>query len=295
MLTGEVMRTLKRIIVTINSRTKSLFDLFNWLVVHCFISDFRNHIKRIQKGETIDIIVNGPSFSNQIDVVKNDGFDKCMVNFAANTPLFWEIRPIYYCVSDPHFFLNADKDERVKTFINTMMQVDWDISFFVPYYDYKHHIKKTNLDKLDHIKFVPFHSTPLPLSFKFKKIAFGLFRMGQAMPKPMSVAVPAIMNAINSGYSSINLYGFDQNWIHNVVVNENNQVCLQDTHFYDEKGKLIPWMKTENETWKMYEVLQTQVELFESYWFIKEYADHLGNTKIINKSPSSLLDAFDRE
>jgi hypothetical protein len=115
------------------------------------------------------------------------------------------------------------------------------------------------------------------------------------MPIPMSVSVPVIMNAINSGYANINLYGYDQDWIHNVVVDENNQVCLYDTHFYNEKGKLRPWKKNENETFRMYELLQTQTDLFKTYWFIKEYVDFLGNVKITNMSPNSLIDAFDRK
>ena len=289
------MRKIKKYITDIVSWVKSLFCLLYWFLVHCYKSDFKNYVKRDKKGGSIDIIVNGPSFTKQIDYVKNDGNDKCMVNFAANTELFWDLKPSYYCVADPCFFLEKARKKEVESFINNLKKVDWDMQFFIKYTDYKHYVKNSALDNLSHIMFVPYHSTPLPFSFKFKKLAFWLFRKGQAMPNPMSVSVPVIMNIINAGFSFINLYGYDQNWIHNIVVNEKNQVCHQDTHFYNVKGQLNLWKKNENETFRVYEILHTQVELFEAYWFIKEYLNYLGNVKVINRSPTSLLDAFDRE
>lgn len=289
------MIRIKRILAELLSWVYSIIYLLYWLFVHCIKSDFKNHIRRKCQGRTIDIIVNGPSFASQIDVVKKDGNDKCMVNCAANSPLFWELKPTYYCVSDPHVFMNVDNNKEYKKLIENIKKVDWDLTFFVTYYDYKHHIRCTDIDKLENVHFTPFHSTEIPFSFKFKKIAFGLFKKGQAMPIPMSVSIPAIMTSINSGYNDINLYGFDNDWIHNVVINENNQVCLRDTHFYNDQVELTPWMKNDSETFTMYEILQTQTELFESYWFIKEYIEYLGDVRIINRSPVSLIDAFDRK
>lgn len=289
------MRKIKNLLFEILSWGGSLFYLLYWFVVHCFKSDFKNHVEKLKQGKTIDIIVNGPSFAKQINLAKTDGFDKCMVNAAADSPLFWDLKPVYYCVSHPGFFKNSMKYGNFENLINNIKKVDWEMTIFVPYTDYKNHIKNGELDKLDHVKFVPFHSTTIPFSFKFRKIAFSLFKMGQAMPTPMSVAIPVIMNIINSGYSNINLYGYDQDWIHNVVVNDNNQVCLVDTHFYHEKGEFRPWKKNEVETFRMYEILKTQADLFESYWFIKEYVDYLGDVKIVNKSPVSLIDAFERK
>ena len=266
-----MMRKIKIILATILSWFRSFFYLIYWFLLHCLKSDFKNHIKKDKQGKTIDIIVNGPSFAKQSDFVKSDNNDKCMVNFAANTPQFLEMKPSYYCVSDPAFFSMDLKNKEFGLFLENLEKVDWDMTFFVTYQDYKHNILKSQLNNLKHIRFIPYHSTSFPYSFRLKKLAFKLFLKGQAMPIPMSVSVPVIMNAINSGYSRVNLYGYDQDWIHNVVVDKNNRVCLLDTHFYNEKGALIPWKKSENETWKMHEVLQTQVELFESYWFIKEY------------------------
>lgn len=291
------MRKIKIIICDILAWLSSISYLMYWLLVHCVKSDFMNHVKKIRKGRTIDVIVNGPSFAKQKDDVINDGHDKCMVNFAANTPVFWELKPIYYCISDPNFFkgINFNSPKEVEVFINNIKRVTWNLTIFIPYQTYKRHVIKSDLHKLPYIRFIPFHSTQLPFSFRFRKLSFWLFKRGQAMPNPTSVSVPVILNMINTGYSIINLYGFDHDWIHNVVVDNNNRVCLYDTHYYNEKGEIIPWLKNKTETFKMHEVLQTQVELFESYWFIKEYVDYLGNVKVVNKSPNSLLDAFDRK
>ena len=287
------MRIIKKYLSELIAWLKSSLYLFYWFLIHCLKSDFKNHVEKDKQGRTIDI--NGPSFAKQVDLVKTDGHEKCMVNMAANTPLFWELKPAYYCVSDYRFFRGVAVNKEFEAFFDNLTKIDWDMYFFVAYFDYKHYIKNTALDRLTYVHFVPFHSTPFSFSFTFRRLAFWLFKKGQAMPMPMSVSVPVIMNIINTGFSTINLYGYDQDWLHNVVVDENNQVCLQDTHFYDEKGKYRPWKKNGNETFTMYEILQTQTELFESYWFIKEYVDYLGDVKIVNKSPVSLIDAFERK
>lgn len=288
------MKTIKRVLSESVLWMRTLFYLMFWFFNNLFKSDLKNHIKKTKQEKAIDIIVNGPSFTEQKENVKNDGLDKCMVNYAANTPIFWELKPAYYCISDPHFFKRTYKSS-VQEFLANINKVNWDITIFVTYYAYKHYLINSNLIDNNKVNIVPFHSTPLPYYFKFKQLAFRLFKRGQAMPDPTSVSIPSVMNIINSGYSMINLYGFDHDWIHNVVVDNKNQVCLYDTHYYNEKGEYIPWLKNETETFRMYEVLQTQVDLFESYWFIKEYVDYLGNVKVINKSPNSLLDAFDRD
>ena len=288
------MKRIKTVLSGLILWAKSLFVLVLWFLDNLFKSDFKNHVKKVRQGGVIDVIVNGPSFSEQQNDVKNDGFDKCMVNYAANTPVFWELKPSYYCISDPHFFKRTYKST-VQEFLSNINKVDWDITLFVTYYAYKHYLVKSDLINNNKVTIIPFHCSPLPYTFKFKNLAFKLFKKGQAMPDPTSVSIPSVMNIINTGFSIINLYGFDHDWIHNVVVDKNNQVCLFDTHYYNEKGEYIPWLKNDTETFKMYEVLQTQVELFESYWFIREYVDYLGCVKVINKSPNSLLDAFERE
>lgn len=289
------MKKVKYMIAVVLSWLRSCGDLIYWFVAHLFKSDFKNHFERTGQGKTIDIIVNGPSFAKQVDDVKSDGNDICMVNMAANTSLFWELKPSFYCVSDPRFFSFASKSKEFELFFDNIKRVDWNMTFWVTYGDYKKNILHSELLNLKNINFVPYHSTSFPFSFKYRKLAFWLFKKGQAMPIPMSVSVPVIMNAINTGYSVVNLYGYDQDWIHNVVVDKNNRVCLHDTHFYNEKGEYRPWWKNDHETFTMHEVLQTQVELFESYWFIKEYAESLGNVSIINRSPVSLIDAFKRQ
>ena len=288
------MKTIKKYLFEFLSWVRSLLYLLYWIIIHCFKSDFRNHIHKDNKLKAIDIIVNGPSFAKQQHLVNNDGCDKCMVNFAMNTPVFWDIKPNYYCVSDPSFFCGSNDDQSFITFFDNIKKVDWDMIFFVTYSDYIRHIKQTSLEQLKHITFIPFHSNAIPFDFKFRKLAFWLFKKGQAMPHPESVSIPAIMNCINSGYKTIYLYGYDQDWIHNVVVDQNNRVCIQDTHYYNVNGELRPWLKNKTELYKMYEILKSQTELFQSYWFIREYIDNLKTTHIINMSPVSLIDAFDR-
>ena len=116
------------------------------------------------------------------------------------------------------------------------------------------------------------------------------------MPRPQNVLVPSIFNGINMGYNEIIIYGADHSWTENIRINNANQVCLTDSHFYDqEEVSLKPWRKaTEGrEIYKMYEILWDLSNTFKSYHTLREYADTQG-CHIVNKTGGSYIDAFDR-
>ena len=60
------------------------------------------------------------------------------------------------------------------------------------------------------------------------------------MPEDGTIANTAIYLALIEGYKEIELYGADHNMFLELGVNENNQLCSLDSHFYDQ-GK--PKMK----------------------------------------------------
>lgn len=98
---------------------------------------------------------------------------------------------------------------------------------------------------------------------------------------------------INSGYKTIYLFGVDHSWTTQLCVNTLNQVCLRDLHYYDNKHvDLKPWLKGSGEPYKMHEVLRDLAHMFDSYHELQNYANYINNTKIINKSKESFIDAF---
>ena len=117
------------------------------------------------------------------------------------------------------------------------------------------------------------------------------------MPKAQNVLVPSIFNAINMGYKEIRIYGADHSWLECIRVDNQNRVCLTDSHFYDkEKVKLEPWIKATpgREVYKMHEVLRDIAQMFDSYHQIRWYADKVGR-RVVNCTKDSFIDAFERE
>ena len=77
--------------------------------------------KVASSDDSIIIMGNGPSLNDAIE----NSFDKLTtiptlaVNFAANAPQFTQLRPRYYVLADPHFFVATD-DVNVKKLMNNL-------------------------------------------------------------------------------------------------------------------------------------------------------------------------------
>nr|MBA3972020.1 hypothetical protein [Bacteroidota bacterium] len=84
----------------------------------------------------------------------------------------------------------------------------------------------------------------------------------------------------------------------NLHVNEKNQVCLKDLHFYDNASqvtyRLFYTDAEQRETFKMHEVFIALGKAFYGYELMKRYADYC-NCKIINVSEVSFIDTFERK
>ena len=58
------------------------------------------------RGKKLIVMGNGPSLRQTIDASEPilRKYDTMAVNFAANTPDFFRLRPRHYILADPHFF-----------------------------------------------------------------------------------------------------------------------------------------------------------------------------------------------
>lgn len=253
---------------------------------------------RIPKAEGKRIIVagNGPSLQpiieNHLPLLQKERV--LCVNHFVNTPEFSRIKPRYYCMMDPNFFLTRLSDEREKgrnlTFENLNGQTTWDMDLFFPCLPGQIDLEKYLISPHLHM-----HICNIFPGFTWPGIRNFVYRTGLFMPPPQNVLVAALFHAINMGYKEIYLLGADHSWIEELRVKDDNRLYLVHKHFSGETDE-IPAYKSaphNTETIKMHEMMEAYRRAFRSYWLLREYAEKRG-ASIFNSTPHSYIDAFDR-
>ena len=247
---------------------------------------------KIQKSEynkTIRIIANSPSLNEELEQMDMSvQSDYCMVNDSMTTPLFRKFRPTRFILADPLYFnrdLEGDNNPRIEAF----KKCDWLMQLYVP-----KSVVSITKDRLRECKSITIHTLPssLPKSVSFVSVRNFFYRRGMACPIIQNVVVGAIYSSIMSGYKNIELYGVGHTWTTQLAVNELNQVCLSDVHYYDLNAPMQPWITVEGEPYRMHTVLRDLAQMFDSYWELREFANTLSGVLIINKTRGSFIDAF---
>lgn len=130
------------------------------------------------------------------------------------------------------------------------------------------------------------------------KIKYKLYKTGYFMVPDGTIANTAIFLALIEGYSEIEVYGCDHNQFLEMVVNEKNELCMNDTHFFDEKKlPLRPIIKpcgTGDTIWRVHEFLYFCYTQFEYHEQLRKFADYLG-VRIINCTKGSMIDSYERK
>lgn len=247
--------------------------------------------KPSDKGlDKVIILGNGPSLKDTLaqfgDVIKNT--PSVAVNFMANTPQFFEIRPDYYVLADPLFF-NSDSGDNFVNLWNNLSKVSWPLTLCVP----ANHLKKARkmlVGTNAHIKFATFNF----IGFEgFEWAEQTAFRSGLAMPRPRNVLIPAIMTALKAGYRNVYVAGADHSWTETLRVDDSNHVVSVQPHFYSDSKSELKRSATQYMNIKLHEILLSFHIAFKSYHTLRRYADKIG-AKIINITPDSFIDAFER-
>lgn len=272
--------TMKRIIKKTCYIILKLIHTIRWFLEILLKTDLKNHVIWDDKRCVINILANGPSLIEDIKKINFEEGDCSVVNFFYKSPYFFKIKPRFYVIADPFFF---ESEDSIKPIIDN---VTWSMKLVIPYYAWKKYKILHNIPNKK-IEVVPLHC----INYSgFECIRHWAYRHGFATPKTQNVLVASIYNAVNSGYKEIRLYGADHSWTQTLGVNEMNQVCAIDSHFYDkEKVKYLPY-----NCMKMHELLRAFAFMFESYHYLRNYADYRG-CKVINCTKGSFIDAFERE
>ena len=116
-----------------------------------------------------------------------------------------------------------------------------------------------------------------------------------AIPNIGTVANLAIYVGINSGYSKLNLYGVDHTFFDSLCVNDKNEVCNRETHFYmDGQPVLKPIRRNDNdEVFKMSDYVKSIQKMFKSHDLLNAYANYK-KVEIVNYTKTSLIDSYKR-
>ncbi len=253
--------------------------------------NFKNYIPKKNPTKKLLILANGPNLKESIrnGIQDIECSDIRVVNDFCKSEFFFAIKPASYVFADP-FFFSDEITERHRQIWEAFANVDWEMTLFIPYFTFS---KISNRISNSNIKVCPYHHMPYNGWNSIRKL---LYRKGLSMPRIQNVVIPSIFIGINEGYKQIDLYGVDHSWTKEIRVNKDNQVCLINSHFFDNKTpELKPWHKGLGQpVYKMHEILRDLAWMFDGYHVLREYADSMG-CRIINKTNDSFIDAFERD
>jgi hypothetical protein len=253
-------------------------------------------LRTVQKSDCY-VLGTGPSLKDNlkynIELLKTK--DLFVVNDFVKSDYFEVLKPKYYVLIDPCYwssYVHRDFLEDGIIVLNTInKKVNWPIFLIVPDEAYKTSLFKNIFDNNKNVNLVNFNSTSVS---GFKWFSFLTFKNFLGMPPVNNVLGACIFSAINIQYSEINILGADHSWTQDLIVNEKNQVCYSNPHFYDEVNlAYLPLKTVYGQYYTMHGILRDYALMFEGHHILRCYAD-FRKVKIFNLSKNSFIDAFER-
>lgn len=254
-----------------------------------------NKLKNTANGECY-ILGNGPSLKQIIQ--QKDFFKHTRVFFSVNDFVlsneFILFKPAYYVIADPGYWtahtFEKMKELREEVFRELNAKTNWKITLLAPYEASKGKFLEKRITS-PHIEILYFNTTPVNGT---DMLTYFYYDRNLSIPRLQNVLVGATYLALHAGFSKINLLGADHSWLGDLLVNQKNEVCLVNKHFYDNKeNNSTVWLKASGEPYKIHEVLSDLSKMFEGYHFLAAYAGYK-NAEIINLTQGSFIDAFKR-
>jgi hypothetical protein len=247
-----------------------------------------NKIKKlanVNQTTTCSILANGPSLRSVLEE-NHEQFlnqDLFVVNFFAHSVYFQILKPKYYVITDNIFF-KEDYSENVNKLREAFNTINWDIILWIPTgRDNARFIKEVKQNRF--VKIMHYNMTPIKA---YRSLEYFMYKHNLGMPRPQNVSNTSIFLATNLHYKTINLYGADHSWLKTLYVNDDNQVCFEDVHFYDNKAR-----NRQGDIGKLSFLLSLYVMAFDTHLRLQDYAQHLG-VEILNHTSGSYIDAYKR-
>ena len=243
-----------------------------------------------KKSDSVVILGNGPSLkatvASDVDLLK--ALPCVAVNFMANAPEYELIRPDYYVLADPHFFIGIEHDN-VASLWKNIARSSWPVVLCVPA-----KMRSKAKDLLGNAPNVTVSAFNFVGAEGFGWFERFVYRRRLAMPRPRNVLIPAIMVAIAAGYKDIYLCGADHSWLETIRVSDENHVISVQPHFYADSKKELKRSETEYRGYHLHDILFSFYIAFRSYHTLERFAVKEG-VKIFNATPGSFIDAFPRK
>ncbi len=290
------MDNMKRFLKAVYENCGDLFDSIISVISILFFSSFtvNNHFKKEKRKRTKDdvcyILCNGPSLQTLLDSGNIPEKNIFVVNFFANTDVFFKIKPDNYFVLDNILVGRATKErmDRAQNVVNQLYEnfakVTWPMNLYYPSDGSKKVLSR--ILENSNITARIFNKTPVS---GLKCLSHFLYRKNLGMPRPQNISNAAIFCAINSGYIKIYLYGVEHSWQKSFEVDpENHKIYANDGHFYKKDN--IRYYKRGDYC----RLLLLHHLAFKSHFMLREYADAVG-AKIINKTANSFIEAYEFE
>ncbi|WP_068471651.1 hypothetical protein [Saccharicrinis aurantiacus] len=241
------------------------------------------------RQKELKILGNGNSLKKSLHEISISDYDFMVVNRHVLSESYNVIKPKYYILADPHFYSH---EEGIGILSKVIKQTSWELNLFLPFEALNSKTRSILNNIPGNIK-VTFFNTRGANGFSFYK--YWLYNKNLSMPIVQNVMVAATYLAISLKYKRVDLYGVEHSWLKYLSVNDNNEVCLENPHFYDKgKTKKQTWYEIQHVTATLSEVLRAYANMFESYLEVEAYA-RKKQVAIVNKTANSYIDAFRRE
>lgn len=264
-----------------------VFEAMTFLVE--YIKWLRRFIKkpkttRIRNSGRVVVCGNGPSTKLfPFGKFRNYCFDFCVVNFfPLDEELFQTLKPKYYISVDPYFHSTLEEltKEELKL-VNALNNVTWPMKYVC----FKNHHLPLNNDNISY-DYINSNVISLDYSKKIKK----LLDRNEAIFGYQNVIVAAIYYFIMSQVDLIVLTGVENDWHRELVVDRNNEVFREMTHFYGNE-KISVTKNGEIKKGELYNYFRFYYLTLYQYSLLSKYSSDT-NTHIINSCIESYIDVF---
>lgn len=260
-----------------------------------------NQLRDNLKSDNLFILGNGPSLKktleNHLDFLR--GNECVVVNKFGNTDYFFQIKPRWYVLVDPAFFMDFNmlpvsiKTEIVSLCNQIKDKVTWNLCFCLPITAKKSEfVRKIKFNSNITVCYFNTYGTSSIIpdcSFKYKLWDFNFLA-----PLAQTVLNTTLQIGILLRYKEIYLLGADTSWHANYELDQETNILYSvDTHFYGIR-KIPLYIDVEQKyPSKLHEELKMVSCALEGYWTLEYYAKYAG-VKIYNASEFSWIDAFER-
>lgn len=274
-------------------------SLVNILVVILHLPGlFRVRKMGIRINGRIHVLGNGPSLKDDYPALLSDLSESdsiMVVNSFACTDYFEKLKPQYYILVDPAFFIETT-DERIKGLQKSIsdaliLKTQWPLHLLLSHAARKSPFVKRLMENknivLDFIRVVPVYDGSESLNRLF-------YKYDLATPPFRNVLIAAIFFCIKMSPKEIVIWGADHSWHEDLVLGRDNVLYVKDKHFYEGNPKMMAHRNKFGEPIKVHEMFTILARALKIYHVLEAFS-HLYNCRIVNKSSITWIDAFVRE